>query len=287
MPLLKHANGYAIHDVRSIGPSFGWSSNGDIYVADDANSNSTSYTNLGQSYQLPAGQNAQTFLTGARNFQAAEIEVFRVVFDAPHLVVPVGNYYQIFEKPGHQGVKYGQHEDVQKDSASTTAAIDAPLEVGRIIPEEWRKGVHYQVQDSDRFEVDEICVIKRSDGTWRFGKILKLGFAEYEVNVSGSLTKAGIPGDNIGKMILVGRRKEDYGRVPHTYGPIMNLCKRTLDSEKEEDAVPSDTSFWVEGVRAVFPLDLQEQPMWPSPMQQQLVDSPPGQLASDLSGSNR
>ncbi len=62
----------------------------DIHVADNANSNSTSSTNVGVSYELPAGQNAQTFLTGAYNFQAPEIEVFRVVLTAPHLLVPVG-----------------------------------------------------------------------------------------------------------------------------------------------------------------------------------------------------
>ena len=57
------------------GPSFGGGH--DIYVADNANNNITSYTNV-STYQLPEGQNAQTFLTGARNFQAAEIEVFGV-----------------------------------------------------------------------------------------------------------------------------------------------------------------------------------------------------------------
>ena len=42
-----------------------------------------------------------------------------------------------------------------------------------------------------------------SDGTWRFGKILKKIESEmnYIVDVSISNTKAGIPGDNIGKII--------------------------------------------------------------------------------------
>ena len=44
-----------------------------------------------------------------------------------------------------------------------SSATDTLFEVDKIIPEEWRNGVHYQVQDSDRFEVDEICVMKRSD----------------------------------------------------------------------------------------------------------------------------
>ena len=76
MPLTQAPHPNAMYDVSSHGPSFGGSH--DIYVADNANSNSTSSINVGHSYQLPAGQNAQTFLTGAHNFQAAEIEVFRV-----------------------------------------------------------------------------------------------------------------------------------------------------------------------------------------------------------------
>jgi hypothetical protein len=65
-----------MYDHSSYGPTFG--GNHDIHVADNANSNSNSYTNAGHAYQLPAGQDAQTFFTSARNFQAAEIEVFRV-----------------------------------------------------------------------------------------------------------------------------------------------------------------------------------------------------------------
>jgi hypothetical protein len=72
MPVLQPQN--AILDYRSCGPTFG---SFDIRVDDNANRNSNSYTNI-SSYQLPAGQNSQTFFTGARNFQAAEIEVFRV-----------------------------------------------------------------------------------------------------------------------------------------------------------------------------------------------------------------
>ena len=75
MPLVQNHH-HAIFGQSSYGPTFG--SGHDICVADNANRNNTSYTNVGQTYQRPAGQNAQTFLTGARNFQAAEIEVFRV-----------------------------------------------------------------------------------------------------------------------------------------------------------------------------------------------------------------
>ena len=50
----------------------------DIRVADGANGNTKSYTNLGTTYHLPAGQSAKTFFTGAHKFQAAEVEVYQV-----------------------------------------------------------------------------------------------------------------------------------------------------------------------------------------------------------------
>jgi WD40 repeat protein len=98
--------------------------------------------------------------------------------------------------------------------------IDALLEVDKIIPQEWINGVHYQVQDSDRFERNEICVIKRSDGTWRFGKILGIeSEMNYEVNVSNSTTKAGIPGDNVGKIFCPSSRKGCLRSYAVTWSP--------------------------------------------------------------------
>jgi hypothetical protein len=68
---------------RSYGPSFGGglkrvSLSNDLHVADCANSNTTSYTNPGNVYQLPPGRAAQTFFTGAHHCQAAEVEVYQV-----------------------------------------------------------------------------------------------------------------------------------------------------------------------------------------------------------------
>jgi WD40 repeat protein len=98
--------------------------------------------------------------------------------------------------------------------------IDALLEVDKIIPQEWINGVHYQVQDSDRFERNEICVIKRSDGTWRFGKILEIASEMiYEVYVSNSTTKAGIPGDNVGKFFCPSSRKGCLRSYAVTWSP--------------------------------------------------------------------
>ena len=70
-----------IHCCGSHGPTFG--AGHDIHVADFANSNTFSSTSPGHSYQLPAGQSAQTFFTGARNFQATEVEVYQVQVQQP------------------------------------------------------------------------------------------------------------------------------------------------------------------------------------------------------------
>jgi len=61
----------------NIGPTFG--SGHDLLVASGANSNTSSSSNLGRSYVLPAGQSATAFFTGGQHFQAAEVEVFAVV----------------------------------------------------------------------------------------------------------------------------------------------------------------------------------------------------------------
>ena len=57
----------------SYGPTFG--SGHDIYIPNAPNSNN-GYVNLGNTYQLPTGQNGNTFLTGNRNFTVNEMEVF-------------------------------------------------------------------------------------------------------------------------------------------------------------------------------------------------------------------
>ena len=61
----------------SSGPTFG---NGyDIYIADNANSNSDSYTDFGKynDYSVPGGvQDKSTILAGTREFTPDEMEVF-------------------------------------------------------------------------------------------------------------------------------------------------------------------------------------------------------------------
>jgi hypothetical protein len=66
----------AMHCNASYGPTFGVGH--DLHVATCANGNTSSYTNLGSTYQLPPGQSATTFFTGSHTFQAAEVEVYQV-----------------------------------------------------------------------------------------------------------------------------------------------------------------------------------------------------------------
>ena len=63
-------------------------------------------------------------------------------------------------------------------------AKEEAFTIGAILPLGWTAGVHYQIDTHDRFDVDEICTISRSDGTWRFGKILAVETeTEYVVEV--------------------------------------------------------------------------------------------------------
>ena len=68
---------YAIYRSSSYGPTFGdgW----DIYIANDANSNTNSYSDFGQynTYSVPSGvQDPYKILAGTRNFTPDEVEVF-------------------------------------------------------------------------------------------------------------------------------------------------------------------------------------------------------------------
>jgi len=73
MSLIAGREGYAIVYDRSYGPVFG--SGNDINIPDAPNSNNGS-VNLNKTYQCPAGQNANTFLTGNQYFTVSEMEVF-------------------------------------------------------------------------------------------------------------------------------------------------------------------------------------------------------------------
>ena len=65
----------AIYRSSSYGPTFGWGH--DIYIANNANSNTHSYTNFGVSYSVPSGvQDKNTILAGTNYFTPGEVEVF-------------------------------------------------------------------------------------------------------------------------------------------------------------------------------------------------------------------
>ena len=68
---------YAIYRDSSYGPTFGGGH--DIYISNNANSNTNSYTDFGESnyYSVPSGvQSKYTILAGTRKFTPDEVEVF-------------------------------------------------------------------------------------------------------------------------------------------------------------------------------------------------------------------
>lgn len=64
----------AIITFPGFGPTFG---SGDIFVADDANSNTDSDTHFGDTYSVPSEvQDRLTVLAGTEHFTPDEVEVF-------------------------------------------------------------------------------------------------------------------------------------------------------------------------------------------------------------------
>eukprot|EP00802_Teleaulax_amphioxeia_P018270 Tamp_18461.p1 GENE.Tamp_18461~~Tamp_18461.p1 ORF type:complete len:223 (+),score=27.34 Tamp_18461:3-671(+) len=74
LPLVQDP-GHAMLCNESVGPTFGGGN--DLRVGNNANAGK-SYSSLGSSYHLPAGQSGRTFFTGAHEFKAAEVEVYQV-----------------------------------------------------------------------------------------------------------------------------------------------------------------------------------------------------------------
>ena len=67
---------HAIYRSSSYGPTFGGGH--DMHIANNANSNTNSYTyNFGNYYSVPSGvQDKSTILAGTRYFTPDEVEVF-------------------------------------------------------------------------------------------------------------------------------------------------------------------------------------------------------------------
>ena len=78
-PLKDENTPNAIFAYNSYGPTFG---SYDIYISNDAASNTNSYTNFNIYYPVPSGQVSDTsctILAGTYYFQPSEIEVFYMV----------------------------------------------------------------------------------------------------------------------------------------------------------------------------------------------------------------
>ena len=73
MPLVKNQQHAGINCHSSYGPTFGGGH--DLHVSTNANTDGASYSYLGHTYQLPAGQ-PNAFFTGDRNFNVTDYEVF-------------------------------------------------------------------------------------------------------------------------------------------------------------------------------------------------------------------
>ena len=72
LPLVKNQQ-HGINCNISYGPTFGGGH--DLHISNNANISGASYSDLGHTYQLPAGQQS-AFFTGARNFYVTDYEVF-------------------------------------------------------------------------------------------------------------------------------------------------------------------------------------------------------------------
>ena len=69
---------YAAYDSSYYGPTFGGGH--DIYISDQSNTNTNSYSNI-YSYEMPSFGYATSLLAGSYNFKTFEIEVYSVFID--------------------------------------------------------------------------------------------------------------------------------------------------------------------------------------------------------------
>eukprot|EP00960_Hanusia_phi_P057375 763547-Hanusia_phi.AAC.1 len=100
-------------------------------------------------------------------------------------------------------------------STSGDAELNQDLESMRdeLVPSEWKEGEEYMFDSSARFSVGEICLVKRSDGTLRFGKVAKerlavdkifSDVARYDILVNGGIAtrERQTPGQEIAKIVI-------------------------------------------------------------------------------------
>ena len=77
-PLKNENEGYAMYRRHGYGPTFGWGH--DLRIADNAGSNTNSYTDFDHSYNAPPGYtykqpNTDALLTGNYHFTPSAVEV--------------------------------------------------------------------------------------------------------------------------------------------------------------------------------------------------------------------
>jgi hypothetical protein len=80
-PIINGKNGNAIYCLPSYLAIFGGGGGHDLVIFSNANSNQSSYSKLGHTYQPPPGyqqgtQQTQSLFAGSYKFQPTEIEVF-------------------------------------------------------------------------------------------------------------------------------------------------------------------------------------------------------------------
>ena len=73
LPLIPGKEQNGIYCFYTVGPVFGGGV--DLCIYENANTNTSSYSNLGKTYQRPPGQQS-TFFTGGKNFTVTDYEVF-------------------------------------------------------------------------------------------------------------------------------------------------------------------------------------------------------------------
>ena len=73
MPLKAQQQQHTIYCYSGVGPTFGGGN--DLHISSNANTNTSSYSRLGFTYELPPGQQ-YTFFTGSGNFPVTDYEVF-------------------------------------------------------------------------------------------------------------------------------------------------------------------------------------------------------------------
>jgi hypothetical protein len=76
MPTKRDRICHAVYHDSSYGPTFGYGAN--LHVSSNANTNHSSYCDVGATYQLPSNTNDPHFLTGSNHFTVSEYQVFLV-----------------------------------------------------------------------------------------------------------------------------------------------------------------------------------------------------------------